>query len=268
MIRRIVAVLSLCLLAATPAGEAIAQTTEASARTIGWEMLVPEEGAVPPVDPFEGLSMWVRFDLEYAVETFAAVDAGLLPQGSDQHAMAQQIVDSLAADGLDPHRLIRDMAALDAARAAAQQAINPTMDGQIVQLPGYALPLSADPDTVGAFLLLPFVGACIHYPPPPANQVIRAELAMPHRFTGRYQSVWITGRLRAQTTTSQLSYVDGRAEVSAAWTIEVLSIKSYAQGPRVRTTGGSFSRVAAGPDLQISRRGLPHPPISLPIPTE
>ena len=34
------------------------------------------------------------------------------------------------------------------------------------------MPLDFESTTVKEFLLVPFVGACIHVPPPPANQII------------------------------------------------------------------------------------------------
>ena len=41
-----------------------------------------------------------------------------------------------------------------------------------VRLPGYAVPLDADRSDKREFLLVPYFGACIHTPPPPANQIV------------------------------------------------------------------------------------------------
>ncbi|MGB0423175.1 MAG: DUF4197 family protein, partial [Flavobacteriales bacterium] len=45
-------------------------------------------------------------------------------------------------------------------------------DGKLVRVPGYLVPLSYDGTGVTAALLVPYVGACIHVPPPPPNQLI------------------------------------------------------------------------------------------------
>ena len=41
-----------------------------------------------------------------------------------------------------------------------------------VKIAGYVLPLDFEDTTVKEFLLVPYIGACIHVPPPPPNQII------------------------------------------------------------------------------------------------
>ena len=41
-----------------------------------------------------------------------------------------------------------------------------------VRIPGYAVPLDAERSDKREFLLVPYFGACIHTPPPPANQIV------------------------------------------------------------------------------------------------
>ncbi|HVE51785.1 MAG TPA: DUF3299 domain-containing protein, partial [Ramlibacter sp.] len=62
-------------------------------------------------------------------------------------------------------RLLRSMReASDRAPAVAE------LDGREVGLMGYVVPL--DGAASSTFLLVPYFGACIHTPPPPANQVV------------------------------------------------------------------------------------------------
>ena len=45
-------------------------------------------------------------------------------------------------------------------------------NGKQVKLPGFVVPLEySDKGRVKEFLLVPYFGACIHYPPPPPNQI-------------------------------------------------------------------------------------------------
>ncbi|MDA9351851.1 DUF3299 domain-containing protein, partial [Ascidiaceihabitans sp.] len=44
------------------------------------------------------------------------------------------------------------------------------LNGQIVRLPGFIVPIEYSGTGVTAFILVPFVGACVHVPPPPPNQ--------------------------------------------------------------------------------------------------
>lgn len=46
------------------------------------------------------------------------------------------------------------------------------LDGEYVKITGFIVPLEFDIEYVNEFLLAPYMGACIHVPPPPANQII------------------------------------------------------------------------------------------------
>ena len=67
--------------------------------------------------------------------------------------------------GVDVDGLLAKRRAMSEHRTAAQ--VNPLLDGLTVRLPGYVLPLEITGRKVTEFLLVPWVGACIHTPPPP-----------------------------------------------------------------------------------------------------
>jgi len=48
----------------------------------------------------------------------------------------------------------------------------PSLDGTNIKISGFAVPLEDKGDGIVEFLLVPYFGACIHTPPPPANQII------------------------------------------------------------------------------------------------
>lgn len=50
------------------------------------------------------------------------------------------------------------------------------LNGQQVRIPGYLLPLEVSSKKVSDFLLVPSIGACIHVPPPPPNQIIYVKV--------------------------------------------------------------------------------------------
>lgn len=72
----------------------------------------------------------------------------------------------------------RAMSVLDKLRAAwADAPAEPSMEGARVSIGGYAIPLDNDGGgAVSEMLLVPYFGACIHAPPPPANQIIHVFL--------------------------------------------------------------------------------------------
>jgi uncharacterized protein len=82
---------------------------------------------------------------------------------------------------------------------------NKTLDGAVVRLPGFIIPLTARRDgVINEFLLVPYFGACIHVPPPPPNQLVYVRMARRTIVQSIYDAYWITGKLRLQTTTTHL----------------------------------------------------------------
>jgi hypothetical protein len=69
------------------------------------------------------------------------------------------------------------------------------LNGQRVRIGGYVVPLDFDATKVKDFLLVPFVGACIHVPPPPPNQIIYVTVAEGFELKGQFDPVYVTGKL-------------------------------------------------------------------------
>jgi hypothetical protein len=73
-------------------------------------------------------------------------------------------------------------------------------DGVRVKIPGFMVPLEDDAAKVREFLLVPYMGACIHTPPPPPNQIVHVRMAagksLPMEW---YEPVWVHGVFRIST---------------------------------------------------------------------
>ena len=80
----------------------------------------------------------------------------------------------------------------------------PALEGRTVRLPGYVVPLESGKRGLREFLLVPYFGACIHTPPPPANQIVHVRLARPLPGVGTMDAVWVTGRLGRERSASEL----------------------------------------------------------------
>jgi hypothetical protein len=95
--------------------------------------------------------------------------------------------------------------------------IRPDLDGKIVKIAGFVTPLSFTAGTISDFLLVPFVGACIHVPPPPANQIVYVSDVKGYRPSGDLlYPVWVTGKLKAvplDTDLANVGYQIAGAEV-------------------------------------------------------
>jgi uncharacterized protein len=78
----------------------------------------------------------------------------------------------------------------------APPAVVTELDGQRVRLGGYVVALDFDATKIKEFLLVPFVGACIHVPPPPPNQIIYVKASEGFEVNGQFDPVYVTGTLR------------------------------------------------------------------------
>ena len=66
-------------------------------------------------------------------------------------------------------------------------------DGKRVSLPGFAIPLQYDGTGTTVMILAPYVGACIHVPPPPPNQLVLVTSQEPQEVDELFQPVVVTG---------------------------------------------------------------------------
>jgi hypothetical protein len=115
----------------------------------------------------------------------------------------------------------RAIAALKEAQVFWDNApVNLALNGVAIRIPGFVLTHIDNHPSMKAFLLVPYFGASIYSPPPPANQIIHAHshTALPNLKT--MDTVWVQGILTAQRSDTVL----GRA----AYQLNVTTITPYA----------------------------------------
>jgi hypothetical protein len=71
----------------------------------------------------------------------------------------------------------------------------PQLEGKPVKIPGFIVPLERNANGLREFLLVPYFGACIHTPPPPANQIIHVRSKTPLKGFETMSAVWVSGTL-------------------------------------------------------------------------
>ncbi len=77
------------------------------------------------------------------------------------------------------------------------------LDGRLVRLPGFMVPLEDNMKLVREFLLVPDPQACIHYPPPPPNQQVLVQMVGEESASVEWKPIWIEGHLRIATGTTK-----------------------------------------------------------------
>jgi hypothetical protein len=132
----------------------------------------------------------------------------LMPKDWDPSKEFQGMDFNILSDS-DP----RAIAALKKLREVWDNApVNNRMHEVAVRLPGYVVPLEESRAGMTEFLLVPYYGACIHTPPPPANQIIHVMPTAPAKGLRTMDTVWVSGILRTLRTDSYMGVSGYRME--------------------------------------------------------
>ena len=198
---------------------------EPEARTLSWNQLQP---VIEFEDPFEkldpnqliDLSILARVeDLEKRDDLGVLTERKLREAAEARARLEQQKVD---IEGLLSRR--GEMNELYQQRASASER---SLDGQRIRIPGYLLPLKFTEARVTEFLLVPWVGACIHTPPPPPNQMVHVAVPDGVEHRNRFAPVWIEGEIRMQPDRYALFLVDGSRDIEVAYTMTTDKVTDY-----------------------------------------
>lgn len=103
---------------------------------------------------------------------------------------------------------------LNPAEAGEAAEVRTDLDGKLVRILGYVVPMALSGTKVTEFLLVPFIGACVHVPPPPANQVVFVASPKGLEFAGLFQAVAVTGTISAVPFSTDLAEVGYQIKAS------------------------------------------------------
>ncbi len=93
----------------------------------------------------------------------------------------------------------------DALPAFDESTLRKDLQGKKIRLPGFIVPLDGNETHVTEFLLVPYFGACIHVPPPPANQIVHIYFPEGIEHDLLYDAIWIEGVMSAGLVESELA---------------------------------------------------------------
>jgi hypothetical protein len=83
--------------------------------------------------------------------------------------------------------------------------LNRAWHGKAIKIPGYLVPMDFTGQAeLKEFLLVPYFGACIHLPPPPANQIIHVTLDKPGKGFQAMDVVIVSGKLLVEKTETEM----------------------------------------------------------------
>jgi nickel/cobalt exporter len=171
------------------------------------------------------------YDNPFAEMPYEQIEALRIIARADMAAETGQLDETMAEAAADARRLVED-AGLDVEALFAQReliiqrreeatlGVTTTHLDQTVVMDGYALPLRAEEGRVVEFLLVPWVGACIHTPPPPANQIVHVDYPQGFEAHSQFTPIRLEGRLRHRPAEHDLFLVDGTMPVAASYAME------------------------------------------------
>ena len=83
--------------------------------------------------------------------------------------------------------------------------LNPALDGAYIKMPGFIIPMELSTTGVTSFILVPYLGACIHTPPPPPNQLVFVTAEKPWPSDDLWEAVWVTGQMQHQLQSTDVA---------------------------------------------------------------
>ena len=166
---------------------------EGEALTIMWEDLMPEGSEEALLAEYE--AFYAMLEQRYAANTTTLADA-------------------------DPYAMIEEGSEFDYMPQLGSFDTVAELDGQHTLSPGYVVPFDFSTDRKQSeFLFVPYMGACIHTPPPPPNQIIfvRADPAV--RIKDIWVPYWLEGTLSTEKTENDLG--------NTAYSMSMMELEPY-----------------------------------------
>lgn len=194
-------------------------------KVIQWYNLVSDE--VKFDDPFEKLTEDQIYDLSYVARMRMLKERKFGSVSDEILKTIEETEKKLTAEGVDIEGLLAQREAITELRRERAEAVVDSLNGLYIRMIGYLLPLDFDGKKGVEFLLVPWVGACIHTPPPPQNQIVYIKFDKGYETSSLYTPVWVEGTLRTESLTKELFLVDGKSNINLGYSMRPKSIEKY-----------------------------------------
>ena len=200
-------------------------TPAGAADQVSWDDLAPSMDDL--VNPFDRLEEQAQNDLYdvYWVRDMRASGS----KDPELNQIEEEALARLKGAGHDLDALMAEVEVFHQELRQRDETLVESLDGRSIRIPGYVLPLEFSGTVVTEFLLVPYVGACIHTPPPPVNQIVHVEATAGFQPQGLYTPVWVTGRMSTTLSTQSLTFVDGTSDISVGYGLEAVIIEPYTE---------------------------------------
>lgn len=147
----------------------------------------------------------------------------LIPKNWDPTAAFKNIKLDRLQDG-DP----RATEALDKLREIWDSApAEPSLNGKKVRISGFAVPIEENQGSISELLLVPYFGACVHSPPPPANQIVHVIARPPVKGFKIMDPITVSGTLQLERSDVDVAMGMGKS----GYKLQADTLKPYQPAP-------------------------------------
>jgi len=183
-------------------------------KIIKWEDLTVK---LDYYDPFKDLTSTQLFNLSQVALIRDIEESKELSKS--ELARKDSLERLLKTENIDVDLLLSMRYEVAVSRSKELDTVNSSLNNKKIVIGGYLLPLNYIDQKVTEFLIVPWVGACIHTPPPPRNQLIYLKTKEGIEVKSRFQAVKVKGTLTTKDRTSSLFLVDGSRDITSGYSI-------------------------------------------------
>lgn len=109
----------------------------------------------------------------------------------------------------------------DYQNALSSTKIIETLNNTKVKIPGFIVPVNIEGDKATEFFIVPYFGACLHYPAPPPNQTIYAKYKPGFSLENIYEPFQFSGLLTTSIKENEIA--------TAAYHLQVAEVEGYTE---------------------------------------
>jgi len=168
-------------------------------------------------DPFKDLTLTQLFNLSEIALIRETEESQELSKS--ELARKDSLEQLFKTENIDVDLLLSMRYEVAVSRSKELDTVNISLNNKKIVIGGYLLPLNYIDQKVTEFLLVPWVGACIHTPPPPRNQLIYLKTKEGIEVKSRFQAVKVEGTLTTEDRTSSLFLLDGSSDITSGYSI-------------------------------------------------
>lgn len=196
------------------------QLFAANVKELVWEDLVPKK--LLEANPMGKLSLEEQDTVFWVLYLMENLPKEITSENERLHEELNNSKEALEKKGVN----FKDIVAwIDRLNSSVVAELNNTE----VSLAGYLLPLEMNKQAITEFLLVPYVGACIHVPPPPMNQIVYVKLESDKGYRNKkpFDPVVVRGIMHSKASTKSLFLVDGTSDIDIGYTMEGLHVEPH-----------------------------------------